>query len=145
MLLNGAAMAQHLPSTTGLLPHVVAAHELPATTALLATTRSGTMMMGAALAGILMAGVGVGMTLLIDALSFGLSAWLIASLKPAPQVVTVAARVWQDLRLGSVHSSSLALEYRCAVLFVDGWRSGGFGLLVKDVRELRRPLLGPKI
>jgi predicted MFS family arabinose efflux permease len=38
--------------------------------------------------------------LLIDALSFGLSAWLIASLKPVPQVVTVAASVWQDLRLG---------------------------------------------
>jgi predicted MFS family arabinose efflux permease len=100
MLLNGAAMALHLPATTGLLPQVVAAHELPAANALLATARSGAMMMGAALAGILVAGVGVGMTLLIDALSFGLSAWLIASLKPAPQVVNVAASVWQDLRLG---------------------------------------------
>jgi len=93
-------MALHLPATTGLLPQVVAAHELPAASALLATARSGAMMMGAALASTLVAGVGVSMTLLIDALSPGLSAWLIASLKPAPHVVNVAASVWQDLRLG---------------------------------------------
>jgi hypothetical protein len=30
--------------------------------------------------------------------------------------------------LASVHSPSLALEYRCAVLFVDRWRAGGFRL-----------------
>jgi MFS family permease len=100
MLLNGAAMALHLPATTGLLPQIVAAHELHAANALLATARSGAMMMGAAFAGVLVAWVGAGMTLLIDALSFGVSAWLIASLRPAPQVVTLAASVWQDLRLG---------------------------------------------
>jgi len=100
MLFNGAAMALHLPATTGLLPQIVAAHELPAANALLATARSGAMMMGAALAGVLVAGVGAGITLLIDALSFGISAWLVASLKPASQAVALAASVWQDLRLG---------------------------------------------
>jgi predicted MFS family arabinose efflux permease len=100
MLFNGAAMALHLPATTGLLPQIVATHELPAANALLATARSGAMMMGAALAGILVAWVGAGMTLLLDALSFGLSACLIASLKPAPQAATLAASIWQDLRLG---------------------------------------------
>jgi hypothetical protein len=85
MRLNGAAIALHLPATTGLLPQIVTTHELPAANALLATARSGAVMMEAALAGILVAGVGVGMTLLIDALSFGLSAWLIASLKPVPK------------------------------------------------------------
>ncbi|MFT7383999.1 MAG: putative MFS family arabinose efflux permease, partial [Urechidicola sp.] len=100
MLLNGAAMALHLPATTGLLPQIVAVHELPAANALLATARSGATMMGAAMAGILVAWVGAGVTLLIDAVSFGVSGYLVASLRPVPQAFLLAASIWRDLRLG---------------------------------------------
>lgn len=58
------------------------------------------MAVGAALGGILVATVGAGTTLLIDAISFGLSALLVMSLKPAQQIQPEAASMFEDLKLG---------------------------------------------
>lgn len=55
---------------------------------------------GAALGGVLVATLGAGFTLLIDGLSFGLSAFLILSLRPVAQEKTEPQSVLQDLRLG---------------------------------------------
>jgi hypothetical protein len=52
------------------------------------------------LGGILVATFGAGLTLMIDAVSFGLSALLIFSLRPEPQVQPEKATMIEDLRLG---------------------------------------------
>jgi hypothetical protein len=96
----------------------VTVYELPAANALLATARRRAMMMGAALAGILVDGVGVGMTLLIDALSPGLTTWLIASLKPVPQVVLSLRAYGKIFALAGKRSFAIAgsgVSLRCSL------------------------------
>jgi MFS family permease len=55
---------------------------------------------GAALGGILVATYGAGVALLIDAISFGVSALLVMSLNPRRQAPPERASVIEDLRLG---------------------------------------------
>ena len=86
MLINGVATALGMPATMGFITQMVDRQDLQAANALLGVARNSAMMIGAALAGILVATVGAGFTLAIDGLSFGLSALLIAGLKPRPQV-----------------------------------------------------------
>lgn len=100
MLLNGIAIAFHAPAATGLIIQLVDEKDLQAANALLGTARNGAVAVGAALGGILVALVGAGGTLLIDAISFGLSAILVFTLVPRAQLATEAASVFQDLRLG---------------------------------------------
>ena len=100
MLINGSAVAFHAPASIGFIPQAVAAHELQAANSLLGAARSTATTIGAALAGVLVATVGAGMTLAIDAVSFALAAWLIGSLRVTAQVKPEAATVLKDLRLG---------------------------------------------
>ncbi|NOX52358.1 MAG: MFS transporter [Gammaproteobacteria bacterium] len=100
MLINGIALALHAPAATGLIILLVDKKDLQATNALLGSARNGAIAGGAALGGILVAAVGAGWTLAIDAVSFGLSAILVISLRPNPQIQPKAASVLADLRLG---------------------------------------------
>jgi predicted MFS family arabinose efflux permease len=100
MLINGIAMALHAPAATGFIIQLVDTRDLQATNALLGTARNGAIAGGAALGGILVAAFGAGITLLIDAVSFCVSAALVFSLQPRPQTRSVAASLFEDLRLG---------------------------------------------
>lgn len=100
MLLNGSAMAFNAPASAAFVTQLVEKENLQATNALLGISRNGAMIFGAALGGVLVAWVGAGYTLMIDAISFGGSALLIYSLKPKKQAPIVSSSVLQDLKLG---------------------------------------------
>ncbi|MDG2276653.1 MAG: MFS transporter [Pseudomonadales bacterium] len=100
MLLNGISIAFHMPALMGFIVQLVSPDELQYTNAILGTARNGAIAGGAALGGILVATVGAGYTLLIDALTFGVSAILIFTVKPAPQTATPTASMLADLKLG---------------------------------------------
>lgn len=100
MLVNGAAFAFHQPAAFGFIPQVVQPADIQAANALLGTARSAAMMIGAALAGILVAAVGPGPTLAFDALSFALAGSLIAGIRVGAQVKTDQASMLTDLRIG---------------------------------------------
>lgn len=100
MLINGIAIAFHAPAATGFIIQLVGKDELQTANALLGTARNGAMAGGAALGGILVAAFGAGITLLIDAISFGISAILVFSLSARMQIPPAAATVLEDLKLG---------------------------------------------
>ena len=100
MLINGIAIALHAPAASGFVVQLVDKDELQATNALLGTARNGALALGATLGGILVASYGAGITLLIDGLTFGFSALLVTSLKPAKQAAVAAVSLFEDLRLG---------------------------------------------
>jgi len=100
MLVSGVAMALNVPAATGLIIQIVERDELQSVNALLGIARNGAMATGAALGGILVSAFGAGVTLAIDAASFGASALLVMSLRPKPQVQPEKASIVQDLRLG---------------------------------------------
>ena len=100
MLVNGVAIALNAPAATGLIIQLVDREDLQAANALLGTARNGAVAGGAALGGILVAVFGAGVTLMIDAVSFGLSALLVFMLNPMRQVQPEKASVLQDLQLG---------------------------------------------
>ena len=100
MLVNGIAVAFHAPAATGLIIQLVPRAELQATNALLGIARNSAVALGAALAGVLVATVGPGLTLLIDGLSFGFSAILVSLLRPVAQERTPPQSVLRYLHLG---------------------------------------------
>lgn len=100
MLINGVAMAFHTPAATGLIIQLVDAKDLQVTNALLGTARNGAIAGGAALGGILVATIGAGPTLIIDAVSFGISAVLVFTLSPRAQSRPKPASIVEDLKLG---------------------------------------------
>jgi predicted MFS family arabinose efflux permease len=100
MLVNGVAMAFHTPAAAGLIIQLVDRKDLQSTNGLLGTARNGAMAGGAALGGILVATIGAGGTLLVDGLSFGISAVLVLTLKPRKQIPPEHASIIEDLRLG---------------------------------------------
>ena len=100
MLVNGIAMAFHAPAAAAILIQIVDREDLQSANALLGIARNGAFAGGAALGGILVSIFGAGITLAIDAASFGLSALLIWSLRPRRQIQPEVASIVQDLRLG---------------------------------------------
>ena len=99
-LINGVAIALNIPAATGMVTQLVEKDELQGLNALLGIARNGAVTGGAALGGLLVASFGAGITLMLDALSFGLSALLVASLKPSSQTTPEKASFIHDLRLG---------------------------------------------
>ncbi|TNF88710.1 MAG: MFS transporter, partial [Gammaproteobacteria bacterium] len=100
MLINGIAMAFYAPAATGFIIQLVDEKDLQAANALLGTARNGAVAGGAALGGILVATIGAGATLIVDAISFGLSALLVLSLAPKAQMSAGSESMLEDLRLG---------------------------------------------
>ena len=100
MLVLGVAMALNAPASMGLIVQLVDREELQAVNALLGTSRNGAMAGGAALGGVLVAALGAGPTLMLDAFSFGVSALLVMSLRPRLQAQPEKASIFQGLQLG---------------------------------------------
>jgi predicted MFS family arabinose efflux permease len=100
MLVNGTAFALELPAKTGFVTQVVDRGELQAANALLGAARSVAVTLGAALAGLLVALVGAGATLAIDAATFLAASLLIRGIRARPQVATDPVSLWRDLHLG---------------------------------------------
>jgi len=100
MLVHGVVMAFHQPAAVGFIVQLVEEHELQAANAVLSMARFGAFAGGAALGGLLVATVGAGWTLAIDAASFGVSALLVFSLTPKVQRPPEKASLLEDLRLG---------------------------------------------
>lgn len=98
--ITGAAFALELPAKTGFITQIVRGPNLQAANALLGAARSGAVTVGAALAGVLVATLGVGVTLAIDAFTFLLAAALIASIRGLPQIRPAPASLLRDLRSG---------------------------------------------
>ena len=100
MAWNGAAGAFLHPAQVGFVPQVVPTEKLHAANALLGTARSGAMALGAAIGGVLVALVGSGATIAIDALGFAMAALAISRIRitiPTPEATTT---LLADLRGG---------------------------------------------
>lgn len=100
MLILGCAFALNVPAATGFIPQLVEKEELQAANALLGLARNSAITLGAALAGVLVAFIGPGLTLLLDAVTFGLSAILISMIKPKTQIHGEKTDFLSDLKLG---------------------------------------------
>jgi MFS family permease len=100
MAVTGAAFALHYPAAMGLVPLVVDGEKLQPANALLSLARSGALALGAASAGVLVATVGAGWAMAIDAATFGVAAALVASLRPRAQMRPARSSVLSDLRGG---------------------------------------------
>jgi len=100
MLVHGVVIAFHQPAAVGFIVQLVEAKDLQAANAVLSMARFGAFAGGAALGGLLVATVGAGWTLAIDAASFGISALLVYSLVPKIQRPPEKASLLEDLRLG---------------------------------------------
>ena len=98
--LNGAAVAFFLPAMTGVTPALVSAPLLQQANAMTGFARYGSQVLGAALGGILVAAVGSGWGVAIDAASFGASAALLAGLRLPAGVRAAGSNVLRELRDG---------------------------------------------
>lgn len=90
MLVFGTADAFFMPASTGLLPLLVGPDRLREANALRGFTQSSTLVLGPALAGGLVALLGPGGALALDALTFAASAAFLARLKPRSTAVGTA-------------------------------------------------------
>ncbi|MFJ2031112.1 MFS transporter [Streptosporangium sp. NPDC087985] len=82
--LSGAASAFFLPAATGLVPATVDAEHLPRANALMAIAGRGAMLLGPGIATALALTAGPGWALVLDAVTFGVSAVLLGRLRLAP-------------------------------------------------------------
>jgi predicted MFS family arabinose efflux permease len=101
--LYGMADGFFTPAASGLVPQVVAAEDLQPANALLGLSESVTSILGPAVAGVIVVGVGAGWGLAVDAATFLGSAAFLAALRvdPAAQVVREhTASVLRELREG---------------------------------------------
>lgn len=100
MFVLGSAFALNVPAATGFIPQLVEKNELQAANALLGLARNSAVTLGAALAGMLVAFIGPGLTLLLDAITFGISAILISLIVPKRQTHGDKTDFFSDLKLG---------------------------------------------
>lgn len=97
--LNGLATALFSPALTGLVPQVVPEPRLQAANGLLRLGTNVAHILGTALGGVLVVAIGAGPALLVDGLSFLLSAALLVGIA-APTAIREASTVVEDLRQG---------------------------------------------
>ncbi|MFD5515511.1 MFS transporter [Streptomyces sp. NPDC127066] len=105
MIVFGTADAFFMPAATGLTPLLVGADRLREANALRGFVQSAGLVVGPALAGVLVAMAGPGGALAVDALTFAVSAAFLARLTPrdmAPETTraTPGGRFLQELRAG---------------------------------------------
>jgi MFS family permease len=99
--LFGAARAFFQPAYSGLLPQTVPEEEIVDARALTESSQNVAALLGPALATVLVLGIGAAFAFAFDAVTFVVSALLLAPLKPRSRgVVTVPASVLHELRLG---------------------------------------------
>jgi MFS family permease len=98
--LGGAASGFFSPASTGLLPMIVPPERLQQANGVRATAMSAGEIGGPVLAGVLVATVGAGWALAVDAASFGASALLLAGVRIPARAERAAASFWAEFREG---------------------------------------------
>ena len=96
----GVGEALFRPTSTGFIPEVVPAARLQQAMALLTTTTSLSTVVGPALAGALVIALSPGWAIGIDAVSFAVSAILLAGVPSRPPARQSVPTVWRDLKDG---------------------------------------------
>jgi len=99
---TGAATGLFEPASTGVLPEVVPDEELQPANALRSAAVSGSEILGPALAGVLVAAVGAGWAIAVDAATFAISAVCLALLRPPGREPRAPTSFLTDLRDGWV-------------------------------------------
>ena len=99
-ILYGGANAFGRPAYQGLIPQVVSAERLQPANALLGLSYSTVGIAGAAVGGVLVAYANPGWALLVDAVTFGISALLLLQIRLPSIVRTAGASVLTDFREG---------------------------------------------
>jgi len=97
---SGTASAFFNPASTGLTPLTVSPERLQQANALRGLSMASTGIIGAAVSGALVATVGAGWALAIDAATFAVSAFFLAQLQLPPHVKLAAQSFLGDLREG---------------------------------------------
>jgi MFS family permease len=101
-VLVGITNAFFVPASTSMLPRLVAADQLEAGNALLNLSRTAAMVLGSALAGVVVAAVGAGSGLAVDAAA-SLLAGLLVLVLPAGGSLTTSGNPLSDIRAGIVY------------------------------------------
>jgi predicted MFS family arabinose efflux permease len=97
---NGFATAFFYPASGGLVPETVSPGRLQQANALLSLSRSGGMLAGPAIAGLIVATVGPAWGLVADAATFAISAWFLALMPLAPHSRAAVEPFLRELREG---------------------------------------------
>jgi MFS family permease len=88
------------PALVPLVSQAVAPEDLQSANALFEMSRNAATVLGPALAGVLVAGIGAGWALVIDAASFAISVVLLAMVRLAPVTVPARTTMLSELRAG---------------------------------------------
>ena len=96
----GSATAVFLPASSGVLPEIVEPAMLQAANGWLRIGQNTALVSGLFASGLLVAAVGPGWALAVDALSFWISAWLIGLMRVPARARVRTGSSWQDLRQG---------------------------------------------
>ncbi|MEU7586543.1 MFS transporter [Micromonospora sp. NPDC049230] len=130
-VLNGASLAFLMPASAGLVPQLVKTPHLQSANALLRISVNFSNIVGAAIAGVLVATVGPGWALLVDAASFFLSAALLAGVSVAHTLRAERSTMLEDLRHGWHEFSSRQWVWVIVVAaaVVNACFTGGFNVL----------------
>jgi MFS family permease len=128
---NGAAAAFIFPAAAGLTPLTVPQTMLQQANALLRMGMSGGMILGSALGGILVAAVGPGWGLAVDAATFAFAALLLVPLRVPRGTRLETTSPWQDLRDGWSEFSSRTWVWTVVLAFavVNGGYAATMGVL----------------
>ncbi|HEX5995551.1 MAG TPA: MFS transporter [Jiangellales bacterium] len=99
-LVTGAANAFASPALRGIVPELVADHDLQRANALLASSRDAVRIIAPTVAGLLTATVGGGWALAADALSYLVAAALLVRLPSGSRTLGARQAMWRDLAHG---------------------------------------------
>lgn len=115
---NGLAVALFFPSMTGLLPQVAQGDDLQSANALVRLSTNVAMILGTALGGVLVATLGPGWALLVDGLTYAMSAALLAFVRVrSAERADPSTSMLADLRHGWREFSSRRWVWLVVVLF----------------------------
>lgn len=98
--INGSAFALFYPADSALVPLTVSEHQLQEANAVLRFGTNATMVLGAALAGVLVAATNPGWALAADAATFAVAAALMASMHGIEAAASGSSSFFTDLRDG---------------------------------------------
>ena len=137
--LSGAAAALFLPASSGIIPEILPDVELQSANSLLRLSTNASMIVGAAAAGALVAFVGSGGALLLDALTFLVSALVLLGLKTPPPKRRERETVIAELRQGWEEFASRQWLWVVVLQFaiVNACFQSGFAILGPSVAKAR--------
>ncbi|MEV0649133.1 MFS transporter [Phytomonospora sp. NPDC050363] len=97
---NGASAALTLPAMMGIVPEIVAKSQAQRANSLLGSSRNAVTVAGPAVAGLLVAGVGGGWAIAIDAATYFVAAFCLTRVRLPKTLRKTGSGTWADLREG---------------------------------------------